>query len=137
MTRYDIPWEDNYIGVWAGKPARELHIRKIKTRRYLTTLLINGQPIARPWMNNEPTVDMPARYSFSALDGSDFSIDLWSDRRFEISLNYESDYQIYNDPPCEALTMGITRDSELEFLDQYYGLLGGLEHLVRINRERA
>ena len=135
MTRYDIPWEDNYIGVWAGESARELHIRKIKPRRYLATLLINGQPIARPWMNNEPTVDMPARYSFSALDGSDFSIDLWSDRRFEISLNYEPDYQIYNEPPCEALTMGITRDPELEFLDQYYGLLGGLEHFVRINRD--
>jgi hypothetical protein len=134
MTRYDIPWEDNYIGVWAGKPARELHIRKIKPQRYLATLLINEQPIARPWMNNDLTVDMPTRYSFSAWDGSDFSIDLWSDRRFEISLNYESDYQIYNDPPCEALTMGITREAELGFLDQYYDLLGGLEHFVRINR---
>ena len=133
MTPYDITWEDNYIGVWAGKPARELHIRKIKPRQYLATLLINGQPIARPWMNNELTVDMPTRYSFSALDGSDFSIDLWSDRRFGINLNYEPDYQIYNDPPCEALTMGITRNAELGFLDQYYSLLGGLEHFIRIN----
>lgn len=133
MTRYDIPWEDNYIGVWAGEPARELHIRKIKPQRYLTTLLMNGQPIARPWMNNEPTVDMPTTYFFSALDGSDFLIDLWSDRRFEISLTYEPNYQIYNDPPCEALTMGITRNADLEFLDQYYGLLGGLAHFFRID----
>jgi hypothetical protein len=45
---------------------------------------------------------------------------LWQDRRFEIKLNYEP---IYNDPLCEALTMGITRDSELEFFDQCYSLL--------------
>lgn len=89
-------------------------------------------------MNNEPTVYMPERYPFSALDGSGFSNDLWQDRRFEIKLNYEPDYRIYNDPICEVLTMGITmlitRDSELEILDQYYGLLGGLEHFAIIKR---
>ena len=135
MTRFDIPWEDNYIGVWAGEPARELRIRKLKPKHYLATLLINGQPIERPWMNSELTVDMSATYSFTALDGSDFSIDLWSNGRFAISLNYEPDYQIYDDPPCEALTMGITRDSDLDFLDQYYDMLGGLEHFVRANRD--
>ncbi|MHC4351992.1 MAG: hypothetical protein ACYS0H_04665 [Planctomycetota bacterium] len=131
MTRYDIPWEDNYVGVWIGEPSRELRIRKVGPRRYLATLLINGQPIKRPWMNDEPTVDMPATYSFSAMDGSDFSVDLWTNERLAISLNYEPDYQIYDDPPCEALTMGITRDSELDFLDQYYDLLGGMEHFIR------
>lgn len=80
---------------------------------------------------------MPATYSFTAQDGSDFLIDLWTNGRFTISLNYESDYQICNDPPHEALTMAITRNSDLDFLDQYYGLLGGLEHFVRINRDEA
>ena len=137
MTRYDIPWEDNYVGVWIGKPSRELRIRKLGPRRYLATLLINGQPIRRPWMNDEPTVDLPATYSFNAMDGSDFLVDLWTNERFAISLNYEPDYQIYGDPPCEALTMGITRDPELDFLDQYCDLLGGLEHFIRLRSNEA
>ena len=33
--------------------------------------------------------------------------------------------------------MGITRSSELGFLDQYYDLLGGLEHLVRLSHNEA
>jgi len=88
-------------------------------------------------MNDEPTVDMPATYSFSAMDGSDFSVDLWTNERFAISLNYEPDFQIYHDRPCEALTMGITRDSELDFLDQYHDLLGGLGHFVRLRSNEA
>ena len=41
--------EDNYIGVWAGVPSRELRIRKVGPRRYYATLLIDGQTINRPW----------------------------------------------------------------------------------------
>ena len=104
MPNFDIPWEDNFIGEWAGKPSRELHIRKVKDRHYLATLLVDGQPLLRPWMDNAPTIEMPARYSFTALEGSDFSIDLWTDRRFAISLSYEPNFQIYDDPSCEALT---------------------------------
>ncbi len=131
MTRLNYHWEDNYIGAWVGEPLRELHIQKIEHQTYLATLLIQGQPIKRPWFNNELSIDMPVTYSSSAFDESDFSIDLWSDGRFAISLEYEPGFQIYNDPPCEALTMGITRLAELNFLDQYYDLLGGLEHFVR------
>ena len=137
MTQYDIPWEDNFIGDWAGKPSRDLRIRKVGPRRYLATLLISGQPIKRPWMNEKLTTDMPATYSFSVLEGPDFSIDLWSSGRFRIKLEYEPNYQIYNDSPCEALIMGITRNSELDFLEQYYDLLGGFEHFVRIKRDVA
>ncbi len=137
MVNFGIPWEDNYVGDWVGEPARTLHIRKVKDRHYLATLLLDGQPIARPWMDDTPTIDMPARYTFTALDGSDFSIDLWTNNRFAISLSYEPDFQIYNDPPCEALAMGITRNSKLGFLDQYYSLLGGLEHFVRLSHNET
>ena len=137
MPNFDIPWEDNYVGDWAGQPNRELHIRKVKGRHYLATLLIDGQPIERPWMENAPTIDMPARYTFSALDGSDFSIDLWTKKRFVIFLTFEPSFQIYNDPPCDALTMAITRSSKLEFLDQYYHLFGGMKHFVRIGGNEA
>lgn len=132
MPRFNIPWEDNYIGIWAGPPSRELHIRKVGRRRYLATLLIHGEPIQRPWMNDAPTIDMPASYSFSALDGSDFLVDLWTKKRFLLSLDYEQDYHMRDGPPCEALVLAIARDEELEFLDQYYDLLGGLEHFTRL-----
>lgn len=132
MPDFNIPWEDNYLGVWVGSPSRELRIRKVGPRRYLATLLIHGEPIKRPWMNDELTIDMPVSHSFSVLDGSDFSVDLWTKKRFVLSLDYESDYQRCDDPPCEALTVGIARDSELGFLDQYYGMLGGLEHFTRL-----
>jgi serine/threonine protein kinase len=135
MTRYDIPWEDHYIGVWVCEPARELRIRKVGTRRYRATLLINGEPLKRPWMNNAPTIDLPATYSVSVFDGSDFSIDLWSNGRFALNLEYEPNYQIYHEPPCEALIVAITRDAELAFLDQYYDLLGGFGYFVRSKSE--
>lgn len=132
MPRFDIPWEDHYIGIWVGPPSRELHIRKVGPSRYLATLLIHGEPIQRPWMNDALTIDMPASYSFSALEGSDFSVDLWTKKRFALSLNYEPDYQMRDGPSCEALTMGIARDEELDFLEQYHDLLGGLEHFMRL-----
>ena len=81
---------------------------------------------------------MSAVYRWEALDGSDFSIDLWPPYElFIINLNYEPDYQIYDDPPRETLTMGISRDSDLEFLDQYYDILGGLKYFVRVNRKEV
>ena len=49
-----------------------------------------------------------------------------------LSLDYEQHYQRDNEPPCEALILGIARDEELDFLDQYYGLLGGLQHFTRL-----
>ena len=133
MTRFDIPWEDNYVGNWLGEPTRQLQIRKVKDRRYLATLLIDGMPILRPWMNDAPSIDMPAQYTFTALNGGEFSIDIWFDRRFEICLHYEINFQVYNDPPCDALTMAISRSSQFKFLDQYYSLLGGMSHFVRLS----
>ncbi|MFO0975720.1 MAG: hypothetical protein U0996_04940 [Planctomycetaceae bacterium] len=100
MVNFDIPWEDNYVGQWADDPQQHLSIRKVRDRHYLATLLIDGQPIARPWMDNAPTVDMPAIYTFTPLDGSDFSIDLWTKQRFTISLDYEPNFQIYDHAPC-------------------------------------
>jgi hypothetical protein len=90
-------------------------------------------PANRSSVDNAPSVDMPAIYTFTALDGSDFSIDLWTKQRFTISLDYEPNFQIYAHTPCEALTMVITRYSDLAFLDQYYPLLGGLKHFVRVS----
>lgn len=56
MVNFNIPWEDNYVGQWADDPRRHLSIRKVRNRHYLATLLIDGQPIARPWMDNAPNL---------------------------------------------------------------------------------
>ena len=47
MSMFNSSLEDNYIGVWAGQPWRELHIRKLKAQHYLATLLIKGQANTR------------------------------------------------------------------------------------------
>jgi hypothetical protein len=131
MTRFDIPWEDNYVGRWIGKPSRVLIITKVMTRRYLVTMLVNGAPVRRPWMDDAPTVDMPAEYVFDALDGADFVVDLWPPgHRFELHLSYEPDFDS-SPRPCEALTMAVSRDEGISFLDQYYNVLGGLDHFIR------
>jgi hypothetical protein len=45
-------------------------------------------------------------------------------------LSYEPDF-VLESRRREALTVGVSRDERLSFLDQYYDVLGGLEHFVR------
>jgi hypothetical protein len=131
MTRFDIPWEDNYVGRWIGEPSRVLTITKVGARRYLVSLTVNDSPVKRPWMDDEPTIDMPAEYTFDALDGADFVVNLWPPgRRFSLHLSYEPDF-VLESRRREALTVGVSRDERLSFLDQYYDVLGGLDHFVR------
>ena len=131
MTRFDIPWEDNYVGRWIGEPSRTLTITKVGPRRYLVTLMLNGSPAKRPWMDDQPAINMPAEYTWDALDGADFIVDLWPPGcRFSLHLSYEPEFDL--DPERrEALTIGMSRDNRYSFLDQYYGALGGLNHFVR------
>jgi hypothetical protein len=82
-------------------------------------------------MDNQPAIDMPAKYTIDALDGSDFAIDLWPPNyRFSMHLCYESDFELESEQ-CEALTVGVSRDVHLSFLDQYYCAFGGMGHYVR------
>ena len=131
MTRFDIPWEDNYVGRWIGEPSRVLTIRKVGARRYVVSLLLNGAPVKRPWMGDEPTIDMAAEYTLDALDEAEFVVDLWPPgRRFLLHLSYEPNFEL--DPQRrDALTMAVSRDEQLYFLDHYYNVLGGLDYFVR------
>jgi len=136
--RIDIPWEDNYIGTWVGEPSRVLTIRKIGHRKYVASLTINGKPVLRPWMDGEPTIDMPAEYTFDALDGSDFCIDLWPPRtRLSMHLGYEPSYEL--DPEQrESLTFALSSDENIpEDSRIYCDVIGGLQHFVRAENERT
>lgn len=132
MTRFDIPWEDNYVGDWVGEPSRLLRIRKIAPRKYLATLTLDGSPVARDWMDNEQAVDMPAEYTFDALDGSDFAVDLWPPgSRISIHLNYEPSFEL-DMQRRDALTMGLSCDESLiDKMDDYTRAIGGLDYLFR------
>lgn len=68
--------EDRYIGVWSDGLGTEIRVDKVQGSHFKVSVRRDGVPIARPWMNNEAAVDMPALYTYDALDGSDFSVDL-------------------------------------------------------------
>lgn len=132
----NIPWEDNYIGTWVGAPSRVLTIRKIGDRKYLVSLTVDGKPVLRPWMNGEPTTNMPAEYTFDGLDGSDFCVDLWPPKtRLSIHLGYEPSYEL--DPEQrEALTFAFGGNvNMLEKSREYCNLIGGLQYFVRSNTD--
>ena len=136
MTRFDIPWEDNYIGTWIGEPSRMLTIRKVGRRKYVASLTIDGEPVRRPWTDGAPTIDMPAEYTFDALDGSDFCVDLWPPkRRLSMHLGYEPSYEL--DPEQrEALTFALGSDEHMpESTKVYCDVIGGLGHFVRADHD--
>ena len=50
---------------------------KVADQRYRVTLLLDGEPVKRPWMNDALTIDMSAQYSFDAVNGADFVVAPW------------------------------------------------------------
>ena len=85
-----MEWEDRYIGVWSDGLGTEIRVDKVQGPHFKVSVLRNGVPIARPWMDNAPAVDMPAIYTYDALDGSDFSVDLGpANSGYSLHLSYE------------------------------------------------
>ena len=132
MTRFDIPWEDNYIGIWICEPSRVLTIRKVGHRKYVASLTIGGEPVLRPWMDGAPTIDMPAEFTVDVLDGPDFCVDLWPPkRRLSMHLGYESRYDL-DQKQREVLTLVISCDEHMpENPRVYCDVIGGLQNFVR------
>jgi hypothetical protein len=72
---------------------------------------------------------MPARYY--PADGPGLIVELWEEGKgFTLELCYEADYAL-RDGSIEALTVGLGRYEGDTFLDQYYRLLGPLQHFTR------
>ena len=126
-----MEWTDNYLGCWADGHGSELEIGRVAENLFKVTLLQNGQPILRPWCNQQPAVDMPASYVDDVMDGDEFAVDLWPPNKgFELILAFEPKYELdaqYRD----SLTVCISRDEQHEFLDRHYGLLS-LRHFTRV-----
>jgi hypothetical protein len=88
-----------------------------------------GNPINRPYFNNEPTFKMPSVYDDYS---GDFSVYLWqSGKGFSLDLRYEETYAL-DQFQREALIPALTRFEDDSFLDQYYDLFGNLNHFTKI-----
>ena len=124
-------WIDSYVGEWKDAAGNCLSIRKISDETARVTFLAapGNAPIARPWCHDRPSVDMPARYY--PAHGPELIVELWEEGKgFTLELCYEADYPLW-DGSIEALTVGLGRYARDTFLDQYYRLLGPLEHFTR------
>ena len=124
-------WIDSYVGEWNDAAGNCLRIRKITDETARVTFLAapGRTPIARPWCHGRPSVDMPARYY--PAHGPELLVELWAaGKGFTLELGYEADYPLW-DGSIEALTVGLGRYERDTFLDQYYRLLGPLEHFTR------
>jgi hypothetical protein len=85
-----VDWEDRYIGTWTDGNGHRIEIRKVKHREFLVSFFRNDSPVLRPWMDDQPSTDMRAKYFYDTLDGSDFIVELsGSDNRYSLHLSYE------------------------------------------------
>lgn len=83
-------WEDRYIGVWTDGNGHRIEIRKVMNREFLVSFFRNDSAVLRPWMNDQPSIDMRAQYFYDTHDGSDFVVELsGSDNRYSLHLSYE------------------------------------------------
>jgi len=82
-------------------------------------------------MNNEPAIDMPAEYSFDALDGDELAVLLWPPgRRFLMHLDYEMNYEL-DAERRESLVVTTACDERLSYLHQYASAIRGRGYFVR------
>jgi hypothetical protein len=117
-------WLDSYVGEWKDAAGNGLSIRKVTDETARVTFL------AAP--GRAPIVDMPARY-YPAY-GPELIVQLWDEGKgFTLELSYEADYPLW-EGSIEALTVGLGRYERDTFLEQYYRLLGPLEHFTRAER---
>jgi len=121
---------DKFSGIWTSKDNYKLEIKKIDDSSALVSFYaLENKPIKRPYFNNEPTLNMSSVYDDYS---GEFSVDLWEHGKgFELDLNYEETY-VLDKLQRESLIPSLTRYEDDNFLDQYYGLFGNLNHFTKI-----
>lgn len=83
-----LRWIDNYAGTWDDDEGRTLVITPRSDTTADVTLLVDGQPLLRPWCKNKPAEGL--RASYSPADGPGLEIELGRPG-FSLSVNYEFD----------------------------------------------
>ena len=97
-------WIDNYAGEWVDDTGRVLRIVVSDDNTAAVSLLVNGEPLKRPWCNNAPSVDMQAKYDPSWGPGLEVAL---GREGFMLGLDYEPAYELLPDQP-EALTVDVS-----------------------------
>ena len=118
-----LRWIDNYAGTWVDDEGRTLVITARSNTTADVTLLVDGQPMLRPWCKNEPAEGL--RASYSPADGPGLEIELGRPG-FSFSVNYEFDGPNFAEGP-ESLSVDISRfesDTLVEAFVQLFGKLG-------------
>jgi hypothetical protein len=120
---------DKFLGIWVSDDLLRLEIVKVDETSAVVSLYTQGGiPITRPFFENTPTVDMPARYDDYY---GEFSVVLWEETKgFELHLQYEERYAL-DQFKRESLVPSLTRHGQDVFLDQYYQLFGTLKHFTK------
>jgi len=126
---------DKFIGIWKSKSGYHLEIENVSKKNALVSFFDTiGNPVARTYFNSKPATKLLATYD--DYEGR-FEVKLWKKRkRFCMDLTHEYEY-VLDDCSRESLVPALIRNSEDEFLDEYYEIFGPLEHYTRANAEQA
>mgnify|MGYP001065217754 CR=1 FL=1 len=128
-----IRWIDNYAGTWGDDEGRTLIITPRSDTTADVTLLVDGQPMFRPWGRNKQTKGLRATYN--PADGPGLDIELGRPG-FSLNVNYE-----FVDPNLpkefESLSVDISRYESDAVAEAFVRQLGKLERYKRIDPEKV
>jgi hypothetical protein len=128
-----IRWIDNYAGTWGDGEGRTLIITPRSDTTADVTLLVDGQPMFRPWCRNKPAKGLRATYS--PADGPGLDIELGRPG-FSLNVNYEFvDPNLPKEP--ESLSVDVSRYESGAVAEAFVRLFGKLELYKRIDLEKV
>jgi hypothetical protein len=108
-------WEDRYVGHWSDGVGTEIKVVKLSKHKFLVSYFRDGQPIQRPWMDDRPSVDMPATYIVDPLEGDDFEVELsGSNSGYTLNLHYEQSDWLRPDDDREIISTVISGPSNYD-----------------------
>lgn len=128
-----IRWIDNYAGTWGDDEGRTLIISPRDDSTADVTLLVDGQPMLRPWCRNKPAEGLRATYN--PADGPGLDIELGRPG-FSLDVNYEFVGTILPEEP-ESLSVGVSRHESDTKAEGFIRLFGKLDRYKRIDPEQA
>jgi hypothetical protein len=128
-----IRWIDNYAGTWGDGEGRTLIITPRSDTTADVTLLVDGQPMFRPWCRNKPAKGLRATYS--PADGPGLDIELGRPG-FSLNVNYEFvDPNLPKEP--ESLSVDVSRYESDAVAEAFVRLFGKLELYKKIDLEKV
>lgn len=123
-------WIENYAGIWRDDEGRTLVIVTRDDENATVDLMINGNPMSRPWCDGQPAMGLPARYS--PIDGPGLEIELGRPG-FSLSVNYE-----FAEPPyeSESLSVGVSSYEAVTEAEEFSKIFGKLGRYKRQDAEQ-